>query len=171
MAISALSALTRATASGLSFGLPRQCDRSRFNTAAITTIQAWYFNDNFHVGLGSRSTPACATRSARFSKVFSTLAAVQFSKREGHSSDGIPQNSQPLTPTLLQLFSDRIEFTGQVGLPTSVLPPRTAISRRESAYRGILTMAAYGCPRGYGIFYTFRYEPDQQYRRHDSFCR
>jgi len=82
---------------------------------------------------------------------------------------GIPQNSQPLTPTLLQLFSDRIEFTGQ-------WVSYFSFSRRARRFAPRIGVSwnPHGCSirlsaRVMESFIRSPYEPDQQYRRHDSF--
>ena len=62
---------------------------------------------------------------------------------------------QPLTATLQQLFADRIQYTKQVGLPSSIQPaekdfaPRVGIAWRPGGKDNLVIRS------GYGIFYLF----------------
>jgi len=67
----------------------------------------------------------------------------------------IDPNVQPLTPTLLQLFSDRFSYTKSLGLPNSIQPVQ-----KDWAPRVGFAWTPLGDPKlvirsGFGIFYAF----------------
>jgi hypothetical protein len=140
-------------------GFPDNATRSPFQTLQgdYDDFKAWHFNDNFRVKPGLTINMGLRYEINPFYKgILDTRSGFDFQNGKIIVPTGIPQNAQPLTPTLLQLFADRIEYTGQVGLPTSVSPaahgdfaPRFGIAWTPPGAQHTVIRA------GYGIFYTF----------------
>jgi hypothetical protein len=120
-------------------------------------FKAWYFNDNFRLRPGLTINMGLRYEINPFFKgILDTRSGFDFQTGKVIIPTGTPQNAQPLTPTLLQLFADRIETTGQLGLPTSVSPA----AHGDFAPRFGISWTPDGAPKtvirsGYGIFYTF----------------
>jgi hypothetical protein len=140
-------------------GYPDNVTRSPFQTLQgdYDNFKAWYVNDNFRVrpnltiniGLRYEINPF-------FLGILDTRSGFDFQNGKVIVPSGIPNNSQPLTPQLLQLFGDRIEFTKDVGLPGSVSPS----DKMDWAPRVGLSWSPFGQQKtviraGYGIFYVF----------------
>jgi hypothetical protein len=140
-------------------GYPDNATRSPFQTLQgdVDDFKAWYFNDNFHVKPGLTINAGLRYEiNPFFQGILDTRSGFDFQNGKVIVPTGIPQNAQPLTPSLLQLFADRIEFTNQVGLPPSVSPsahydfaPRLGVSWNPLGWQRTVVRG------GYGIFYTF----------------
>ncbi|MDQ2777404.1 MAG: carboxypeptidase-like regulatory domain-containing protein [Acidobacteriota bacterium] len=140
-------------------GYPDNASRSPFQTlqGSYDNFKAWYFNDNFKVRPGLTINLGARYEINPFFKgIRDTRTGFDFQAGKIIVPSGTPQNAQPLTPSLLQLFADRIEFTNQVGLPTSVSPaahgdvaPRIGLAWNPRNLQKTVVRA------GYGIFYTF----------------
>jgi hypothetical protein len=140
-------------------GYPDNASRSPFQTLQgdYDNFKAWYFNDNFRVRPGlTINMGARYEISPFFQGIRDTRTGFDFQAGKIIVPTGTPQNAQPLTPSLLQLFADRIEFTSPLGLPTSVSPaahgdvaPRIGIAWNPGNSQKTVVRA------GYGIFYTF----------------
>ncbi len=82
-------------------------------------------------------------------------SAFDFSNGKLIIPSSIDPHVQPLTPTLLQLFSDRIEYTKDLGLPDSIQPtaknwaPRIGFAWRPAGTDKLVIRSAFG------IFYAF----------------
>ena len=140
-------------------GYPDNATRSPFQTLQgdYDDFKAWHFNDNFRVRPGLTINMGLRYEINPFYKgILDTRSGFDAQNGKIIVPTGVPQNAQPLTPTLLQLFGDRIEYTGQVGLPSSVSPA----AHGDVAPRFGISWTPDGAPRtvvraGYGIFYTF----------------
>jgi hypothetical protein len=140
-------------------GYPDNATRSPFQTLQgdYDDFKAWHFNDNFRVRPGLTINMGLRYEINPFFKgILDTRTGFDFQNGKIIVPTGTPQNAQPLTPSLLQLFADRIEYTGQLGLPTSVSPA----AHGDFAPRFGIAWTPDGAPKtavraGYGIFYTF----------------
>lgn len=140
-------------------GYPDNASRSPFQTlqGSYDNFKAWYFNDNFRVRPGLTINLGARYEINPFFKgILDTRTGFDFQNSKIIVPTGTPQNAQPLTSQLLPLFADRIEFTNQLGLPTSVSPaahgdvaPRIGIAWNPGNSQKTVVRA------GYGIFYTF----------------
>lgn len=140
-------------------GYPDNATRSPFQTLQgdFDDFKAWYVNDNFRVRPGLTVNLGLRYEINPFFKgILDTRSGFDFQNGKIIVPSGIPQNAQPITPQLLQLFGDRIEFTNDVGLPPSVSPsdkldfaPRIGVAWSPGSSQKSVVRA------GYGIFYTF----------------
>jgi hypothetical protein len=138
-------------------GYPDNATRSPFQTLQgdYDDFKAWYVNDNFRVrsnltlnlGLRYEINPF-------FKGILDTRSGFDLQTGKVIVPSGIPQNAQPITPQLLQLFADRILFTNDAGLPPSVSPsdkldfaPRIGLAWNPTS-RNVIR-------GGFGMFYTF----------------
>ena len=141
----------------LLLGYPDNATRSPFQTLQgdFDDFKAWYVNDNFRVrsnltlnlGLRYEVNPF-------FKGILDTRSGFDMQTGKVIVPSGVPQNAQPITPQLLNLFADRILYTNDIGLPPSVSPsdkldfaPRIGLAWNATAKNVVRG--------GYGIFYTF----------------
>ena len=138
---------------------PDSATRSPFQTLQgdYDDFKSWYVNDNFrvrsnltiNVGLRYEINPF-------FKGILDTRSGFDFQSGKVIVPSGIPNNAQPITPQLLQLFGDRILFTKDLGLPPSVSPS----DKMDWAPRIGVAWSPFGSQKNvirsaYGIFYVF----------------
>ena len=117
---------------------------------------SFYLQDSYRVtqnltlNLGVRLDLNCFYNGDRGQK-----SAFDFSNGKLIIPSSIDPAVQPLTSTLLPLFSDRIEYTKDLGLPNSIQPiaknwaPRIGFAWRPSGSEKLVIRSAFG------IFYAF----------------
>jgi hypothetical protein len=106
-------------------GYPDNATRSPFQTLQgdYGDFLAWHFSDNFRVRPGLTINLGLRYEiNSFFNGILDTRSGFDFQTGKVIVPSGIPPNAQPLTPQLLQLFADRIEFTDSLGLPKAVSP-------------------------------------------------
>ncbi|HKD06781.1 MAG TPA: carboxypeptidase-like regulatory domain-containing protein [Bryobacteraceae bacterium] len=140
-------------------GYPDNATRSPFQTLQgdYGDFLAWHFSDNFRVRPGLTINLGLRYEiNSFFNGILDTRSGFDFQTGKVIVPSGIPPNAQPLTPQLLQLFADRIEFTDSLGLPKSVSPstkldfaPRIGIAWNPLGSQKTAVRA------GYGIFYVY----------------
>jgi hypothetical protein len=139
-------------------GYPDNATRSPFQTLQgdHDNFKAFYFNDNFHVKPGLTINMGLRYELNPFFKgILDTRSGFDAQTGKVIVPTGIPMNAQPLTPQLLQLFGDRIVYTGQLGLPTSVSPQANDFAPRFGVAWNPVGLQHTVVRAGYGIFYTF----------------
>ncbi len=143
----------------LLLGYPDNVTRSAFQTLQgdYDDFKSLYFNDNFRVT--SNLTVNLGVRyeiNPFFKGIRDTRSGFDLQTGKVIVPSNLPLNAQPLTPQLLPLFQDRLEFTNQLGLPQSVSPaadndwaPRIGVAWSPGGSQKTAIRS------GYGIFYTF----------------
>lgn len=141
----------------LLLGVPDNATRSSTQTLQgdYDDFKAWHFNDTFRVRQGLTFTLGMRYEINPFFKGI-LHSRTGFDPQTGKViiPTGTQPTDQPLTGQLLQLFGDRINYTGDLGLPASVSPsdrkgfaPRVGIAW-SPAPKTVIRSA-------YGIFYAF----------------